>query len=51
MFHPRGVGAIRKTTKRAPALVLVAALLGARMLAGLDGHGVMGLALVPDRMR
>lgn len=44
---------------QAPFLVTDHALLGRittgplaeRMLAGLDGHGVVGLALVPDRMR
>lgn len=44
---------------QAPFLVTNHALLGrittgrlaARMLTGLDGHGVVGLALVPDRMR
>lgn len=54
-----GLGVTSFQALQAPFLVTDHALLGriatgplaSRMLAGLDGHGFVGLALVPDRMR
>ena len=54
-----GMGIKSFQALQAPFLVTDHALLGrimtgplaARMLAGLDGHGFVGLALVPDRLR